>query len=98
MPFLPSLPESFTLDDVALLLMIGIVWWTRYVSLGSIVTASAIGVALSIAAIWDHEAPAIAIAAVIIAAIVVWRHKANIKRLLDGSERQISFRSGSSTA
>ncbi len=81
----------------ALLLMIVIVWWTRYVSLGSIVTASAIGVALSVAAIWNHEEPAIAIAAVIIAAIIVWRHKGNIKRLLDGSERRISFRSSQST-
>jgi glycerol-3-phosphate acyltransferase PlsY len=82
----------------ALLLMIAIVWWTRYVSLGSIVTASAIGVALSVAAIWNHEEPAIAIAAVIIAAIIVWRHKGNIKRLLEGSERRISFRSNGTAA
>lgn len=77
---------------LAVLLMIAIVWWTRYVSLGSILTAASIGVALSIAALWDRTPPAIAIAAIVIAAIIVWRHKANIKRLLDGSERRISFR------
>lgn len=82
----------------ALVLMVAIVWWTRYVSLGSIVTACAIGVALSVAAIWNHEHPAIALAAVLIAAIIVWRHKGNIHRLLEGSERRISFRSSSSSA
>lgn len=82
----------------ALVLMIAIVWWTRYVSLGSIVTACAIGVGLSVAAIWDHEAPAIALAAVVIAAIIVWRHKGNIKRLLDGSERRITFRGSANSA
>jgi glycerol-3-phosphate acyltransferase PlsY len=81
----------------ALVLMIVIVWWTRYVSLGSIVSASAIGVALSVAAVWKHEEPAIAVAAVIIAAIIVWRHKGNIKRLLEGSERRISFRKGATS-
>lgn len=77
---------------LAVLLMIAIVWWTRYVSLGSIVTAVSIGVVLSLAALWDRTPPAIALAAVGIAAIVVWRHKGNIQRLLDGSERRISFR------
>jgi acyl phosphate:glycerol-3-phosphate acyltransferase len=77
---------------LAVLLMVAIVWWTRYVSLGSIVTAGSIGVALSLAALWDHTPPAIAMAAIVIAAIIVWRHKGNIHRLLDGSERRISFR------
>lgn len=77
---------------LAVLLMVAIVVWTRYVSLGSIVTAVSIGVALSLAALWDRTPPAIAIAAIVIAAIIVWRHKGNIHRLLDGSERRISFR------
>jgi glycerol-3-phosphate acyltransferase PlsY len=79
----------------ALLLMVAIVIWKRYVSLGSIITAAAIGLALSIAAIGDREPPAIAIAAVAIAAIIIWRHRSNIHRLLNGSERRISFRSHS---
>jgi glycerol-3-phosphate acyltransferase PlsY len=81
---------------LAVLLMVAIVWWTRYVSLGSIVTAVSIGVALSLAALWDHTPPAIAMAAIAIAAIIVWRHKDNIHRLLNGSERRISFRRAAS--
>lgn len=76
----------------AILLMVAIVVLTHYVSLGSIVSAVTIGIALSIAAVWDREPPAIAVAAVIIAAIIVWRHRGNIDRLIHGSERQISFR------
>ena len=78
----------------AILLMVAIVIFTRYVSLGSIVTAVSIGIALSVAALWDHESGAIAIAAVIIASIIVWRHRGNIDRLVHGSERRISFRNG----
>ena len=77
----------------AILLMVLIVLLTRYVSLGSIISAVSIGAALSVAAVWDKEAAAVAVAAVIIAAIIVWRHRGNIERLLDGSERRISFRS-----
>jgi acyl phosphate:glycerol-3-phosphate acyltransferase len=76
----------------AILLMVAIVVLTHYVSLGSIVTAVSIGIALSVAALWDREPPAIAIAALMIAAIIVWRHRGNIDRLLHGSERRISFR------
>jgi glycerol-3-phosphate acyltransferase PlsY len=77
---------------LAILLMVAIVWWTRYVSLGSIVTAVSIGLALSISALWHRTPTAIAVAAIVIAAIIVWRHKGNIQRLLDGSERRITFR------
>lgn len=76
----------------AVLLMVVVVVLTRYVSLGSIVSAISIGIVLSIAAVWDREAPAIALAAIAIAGIIVWRHRGNIHRLLDGSERRISFR------
>jgi len=79
----------------ALLLMVAIVLWKRYVSLGSIVTAMSIGLGLSIAAIGDREPPAIALAAIAIAAVIVWRHRGNIHRLLNGSERRITFRSHS---
>jgi glycerol-3-phosphate acyltransferase PlsY len=75
----------------AIFLMVAIVLLTHYVSLGSIVTAVTIGVVLSVAALRDREPAAVAIAAVIIAGIIVWRHKGNIDRLLHGSERRISF-------
>lgn len=77
----------------AIFLMIAIVLLTHYVSLGSIVTAIAIGVALSIAALSGRVESPIAYAAILIAGIIVWRHKGNIHRLLDGTERRISLRS-----
>jgi glycerol-3-phosphate acyltransferase PlsY len=76
----------------AIFLMIAIVILTHYVSLGSIITAVSIGIALSIAALSDRVADPIAIAAVLIATIIVWRHKSNIHRLLDGTENRISLR------
>jgi glycerol-3-phosphate acyltransferase PlsY len=76
----------------AVFLMVAIVLLTHYVSLGSIVTAVSIGIALSIAALSDRVADPIAIAAVLIAAIIVWRHRGNIDRLIHGSERRITFR------
>jgi acyl phosphate:glycerol-3-phosphate acyltransferase len=81
----------------AIFLMIAIVLLTHYVSLGSIVTAITIGIGLSIAALSGHVAAPIAYAAILIAAIIVWRHKGNIHRLLDGTERRISLR-GRATA
>jgi glycerol-3-phosphate acyltransferase PlsY len=76
----------------SIFLMVAIVLLTHYVSLGSIVTAVTIGIALSIAALSDRVADPIAVAAVMIAAIIVWRHRGNIDRLIHGSERRISFR------
>ena len=76
----------------AVLLMVAIVVWKRYVSLGSIITAIAVGLVLCIAWLGDREPPAIAFAAVAICAIIIWRHRGNIHRLLDGTERRISFR------
>ena len=76
----------------SIFLMIAIVLLTHYVSLGSIVTAVSIGIALSIAALSGRVDGPIAFAAILIAAIIVWRHKGNIHRLLDGTERRISLR------
>jgi glycerol-3-phosphate acyltransferase PlsY len=81
---------------LALLVMAGVVLATRYVSLASIVTALSIGLALTVAAIWDREPAAFAVSALVIAAIIVWRHRSNINRLRTGSERRISFRANAS--
>jgi len=76
----------------AILLMVAIVIWKRYVSLGSIITATAVGLVLCLAWLGDREPPAIALAAVAICTIIIWRHRGNIHRLLDGTESRISFR------
>jgi glycerol-3-phosphate acyltransferase PlsY len=70
------------------LVMVGVVWLTRYVSLGSIVTAVLAGVVVAAAAAlgWMHWAWVAAVAGM--AAIVVAQHRSNIRRLLSGTERR----------
>ena len=58
---------------------------TRYVSLGSMVGAVVLAVLLFVA-----EAPSpVCVAGVVLAAIVLARHKENVERLLAGQERRI---------
>lgn len=57
---------------------------SRYVSLASIVAA----IALPISAFFFHQPPLLLGLAVVIAAFVVIRHRANIKRLMNGTENR----------
>jgi glycerol-3-phosphate acyltransferase PlsY len=64
------------------------VWVTRYISVGSI--AAAITLAIVAA---TTDAPAfIAIGAAVAAAIIVHRHRANLARLIAGTERRVGQR------
>jgi glycerol-3-phosphate acyltransferase PlsY len=64
------------------------VWMTRYISLGSIVATLALGpIAWTLGA-----SSAVVGAAAAVAALVVFRHRANIDRLWRGSERRIGQR------
>lgn len=73
---------------VLLLPMIAIVALTRYVSLASL-AAAAVGPAIMLVLAWRGDAPwSWAIAIVVIAAIIVYQHRANIARLANGSERK----------
>jgi glycerol-3-phosphate acyltransferase PlsY len=80
--FLALAPEAAL---IALALFVAIVALTRYISLGSILGAAALPVAL----MWlDHDlfpAPALAICAAV-ALLVITRHQQNIGRLLAGTE------------
>ena len=68
---------------------IGLIAWTRYVSLGSI-TLAALFAVLVIATNW---ASWLVIGWVlVIYGLLIWRHHANIGRLLKGSENKLSFR------
>jgi len=61
------------------------VWWTKYVSLGSVIASAALP-----ALVYATGGPAITvIGAVIIAAIVIERHRANLVRVASGVERRI---------
>lgn len=58
---------------------------SRYVSLSSIVAAIAVA-----ATVWivDDKGPVVSVALTLLAVLVIWLHRANIKRLLSGTENR----------
>jgi len=73
---------------IAFLVWLLAFWLTRWVSLGSILGA----ITVPIAAYWlGHSLPAVAILA-LAAAIVVFRHRANMQRILRGQEPRLTLR------
>ena len=78
-------PEATAL---ALVAFTGVVWLTRYVSMGSMVAA----VVLAAAVYFNGEAHAVVVCAVAVATLVLYRHRANMARLHAGSERRIRQR------
>jgi glycerol-3-phosphate acyltransferase PlsY len=70
---------------IATLVFLALVWWTRYISLGSVA-----GSVLLAPLAYVFGAPEVTvIAAVIVAAIVIHRHRSNLKRVFAGIERRI---------
>ena len=67
-------------------LFVCVVAMTRYVSLASIVAAAA----LPIATLLLDGRPSTTLGAFGLAALVIWRHGANIARLIDGNESRVS--------
>lgn len=63
---------------------------TRYVSLGSLIAAIAAPFLFAILAVLDVVPDAYVLFAVVVAALVVWRHRENIERLRSGTERRLS--------
>jgi glycerol-3-phosphate acyltransferase PlsY len=80
----------------SVLLFLLVVWFWRYVSLGSI--AAAASMPLFIYFFWaPHHAPpgTIMFGAFAAAMLVVYKHDANIQRLVEGTEPRFSFDKGS---
>ncbi len=72
------------------LLTIGIIALTKYVSLGSICLVLMFAAAVTITEAVTGLACWVAIPwAFLVAALVIWRHSENIKRLLSGTERKL---------
>ena len=61
---------------------------TRYSSLASMIAA----IGAPVAALWFAPEPASMVVLAVIAAFVLWRHRANIRRLVDGTESRIGQR------
>jgi glycerol-3-phosphate acyltransferase PlsY len=78
---------------VALLIFIGIVFLTRYVSLGSIVAALAIPLLIWLQHVFvrPFEAPVALLAAALLGALlIVFAHRENIARLVQGRESKFT--------
>ena len=71
-----------------LLVFVGIVAWTRYISLGSVIAAGTFPLA-----VWLILQPSFIVVFVALAAglFVIYRHRSNLKRLREGSEHLLSF-------
>ena len=61
---------------------------TGFASLGSVVGAAS----LAALVVWFRGADAVAIAAMLTAVLVVFRHRSNLRRILDGTERRLDSR------
>jgi acyl phosphate:glycerol-3-phosphate acyltransferase len=72
----------------ALLAFIVTVWGTKYISLGSIVAS----VALPPIAYATGASSASVAAACTAAALIIFRHRSNVLRLLGGTERRLGVR------
>jgi acyl phosphate:glycerol-3-phosphate acyltransferase len=64
------------------------VWGTKYISLGSIVAT----VALPSIAYATGSSTVTLVAAIAAAALIIFRHRSNVMRLLDGTERRLGVR------
>jgi len=84
--FAPLAPWPALWAAVAFILVAAL---TRYVSLGSIAGAAALAALVSAL---GTSPRAVAVAAVLTAALVVFRHRSNLRRLLAGSERRTADR------
>lgn len=61
---------------------------TKYVSLGSMVSAALFPIAILIL----NEPLLKILTGAALAALIIWRHKANIERLVAGNEKKLSFK------
>jgi glycerol-3-phosphate acyltransferase PlsY len=73
---------------IGLLTFAIVVALTRYASVGSMSGATA----LAVAALLVHARPSLVWAATATAALIVWKHRANIQRLAAGTERRVGAR------
>jgi glycerol-3-phosphate acyltransferase PlsY len=74
-----------TLIGIAIWLLV--FWLTRYVSLASVASAVALPLVISIMIrVNQSQGKALFYSSLGIAAVVIWRHRSNLSRLMRGSE------------
>jgi len=75
---------------VAAAVFAGVVWRTRYVSAGSLGAATVLVVGSAVTERWPPGT--LTLAAAVVAVLLVWRHRGNIRRLRRGLERRLGQR------
>src|SRR5690554_2211660 len=73
---------------IALLLFILVVALSRYVSLGSVLAALSVGIMVFL----FQEPLAYKVFAVLAVSVVIFRHKSNMQRILNGTENRLQFK------
>jgi glycerol-3-phosphate acyltransferase PlsY len=62
-------------------------WLTRYVSLASITAAVVLPIVILVISLYDqHAGNALVYSSACVAAVVIWRHRSNLSRLMRGTE------------
>lgn len=76
-----------------LIIFILVVYFTRYISLGSIIAAAALPILTAFSPIRNNvgKTPLI-IMTLLIGAFVIWRHRTNITRLMNGTENKFKLK------
>ena len=76
---------------LALVVFIAVLAATRYVSLGSVLAALSLPVSLVVLHVGfgKPSPPPVWVFATVVPAFIVWTHRANVRRLLDGTEARI---------
>jgi glycerol-3-phosphate acyltransferase PlsY len=83
--FLPLIPIPTAIGLATFGIVVAL---TRYASVGSMSGASA----LAVGALLTHAAAALTWAATVTALLIIWKHRANIRRLVAGTERRVGAR------
>jgi len=86
-------PKAFAIFAVVFLATVGL---TRFISLGSILGSIAFAVTLAVSSRAGLRSPT-CVFGIVVAALVVLRHRANIGRLVRGEEHRFSLGRGSSS-
>lgn len=74
---------------ICVIIFVSVVWISRYISMGSMIAASASPLVAGFLHHWSH--PEFTLFCVCIAALVIYTHRSNIKRLQAGNENRFSF-------
>lgn len=88
--FLPICAKAVAAGVILWLL---VVWFWRYVSLGSVVAAAALPILIYLLYAPPHAPPeAVTFGAILISLLVIWKHRENMQRVIAGTENRFQWR------